>query len=460
MSDGLKRTASLTAFFGSYVFLQYAILYMCNRAGSGFLSEAGSERVYYWLQIFVIAGFLCYAAANKHFGTEKAETFVRRNVLGGLVAWSALLIFTGSSPAYLIISFATLLFLGYLGGAVYFRMACALRSGAEASLSMGSGFALAVALQYLTQIGLQLPVLLMIFILAALGYLYHCFSAGECPEPDNVGLKTGSGNNASCRRLIFTVLIAMSLLMFPSFYNSYIHHLQVLSGYSVYNVYTWPRLMWIPGYLLFGFIGSRKGRRIMPLAVLCVSLLALLNAVLTARSDAYWLNMCLFYASLSGVVSYYNLCFWQQAFDNGHPALAAGLGRILDSLVVILQGVFGIGRLSGANVLVLDIAALAIAIVLMALNGDLDLRMRESAAAAAPVSIEDNLVHISEDFGLTPREAEVLKALVSSEKDQQEIASDLSISTRTLQAHITSLYRKTGARNRSGLTRMVMEDRG
>ncbi|MBP5448641.1 MAG: hypothetical protein J6Y01_00825, partial [Spirochaetales bacterium] len=90
-----------------------------------------------------------------------------------------------------------------------------------------------------------------------------------------------------------------------------IHHLMIRSNYAAANVYSWPRLILIPGYLLFALIGDRRNGRYVPVASLCVMLAALLNVVLTGEKSAGWFNMCLFYLSIAAFTSYYLLTFWR-----------------------------------------------------------------------------------------------------------------------------------------------------
>ncbi len=49
--------------------------------------------------------------------------------------------------------------------------------------------------------------------------------------------------------------------------------------------------------------------------------------------------------------------------------------------------------------------------------------------------------------GLTPREVEVLR-LIAAGRTNTEIASDLTLSVRTVARHITNIYTKIGARNK------------
>ena len=61
-----------------------------------------------------------------------------------------------------------------------------------------------------------------------------------------------------------------------------------------------------------------------------------------------------------------------------------------------------------------------------------------------------------EEYGLTPREAEVLVLVTADERALKEIASEMDISLRMLQKHLTSIYKKTDTQTRAGLTRKFL----
>ncbi|MDY5243190.1 MAG: helix-turn-helix transcriptional regulator, partial [Eubacterium sp.] len=64
---------------------------------------------------------------------------------------------------------------------------------------------------------------------------------------------------------------------------------------------------------------------------------------------------------------------------------------------------------------------------------------------------EEKFKIINEDYSFTPREAEVFKLLVTTDNDLQTIADEMYISKRTLERHISSIYKKTQAKSRIGL---------
>ena len=78
------------ALFGSFMFLQFAVLGLGNHAGEGLLSDSRRELVYYGLQVLVILGFLGYAAAER-FLKNALRKYFRNGVPAVLAAGSLIL---------------------------------------------------------------------------------------------------------------------------------------------------------------------------------------------------------------------------------------------------------------------------------------------------------------------------------------------------------------------------------
>ena len=58
--------------------------------------------------------------------------------------------------------------------------------------------------------------------------------------------------------------------------------------------------------------------------------------------------------------------------------------------------------------------------------------------------------------GLTPREIEVL-GLVAAGMTNAQVAKELFLSPRTVEAHLASIYHKLGVTSRAGATRFALE---
>ena len=452
MSEKLKnKSLSLTCLFGAFAFLQFTVMGLANHAGEGYLTTAQRELVYYALQIFVILGFLLYGLFYR-LAVRRSQSPAAYVVPGLFLICCALLVFCGhDSLFYVIVSMTAALCVGMLGGAAHRWMSMESVADAAVARCMGLGRSAAVILQYLLQICWGVSAFLPLFMLAA--FVLFLYVLRQAPQTDAEG--ENKPRRIRPRRLVFPVVIAATLILFSCFYNESIHHLMIRSDYAA-NVYSWPRLMMVPVYLLFAVTGDRKNGRYVPLVSFCIMLIALLNVVLIGHAGTYWLNMCFFYFSIAASTSYYLLTFWRLAPETRHSAFWAPFGRMLDSAMVLLTGVFRLSALPAPVVLGADIVGIALVVVLMAVGGDFNLTEAPEIAPAPSeilptLSPEETLDRLRERYQLTQREVEVLQKLLLTEDELQPIADSLYISRRVLGRHITSIYQKTGAKSRVGL---------
>ena len=79
------------------------------------------------------------------------------------------------------------------------------------------------------------------------------------------------------------------------------------------------------------------------------------------------------------------------------------------------------------------------------------------SADDAAIDPEARLKDFASRFSLTPRETEVLAAVTADERPLKHVATDMGISLRVLQRHLTALYQKTGTQSRVGLTKLFGE---
>lgn len=79
------------------------------------------------------------------------------------------------------------------------------------------------------------------------------------------------------------------------------------------------------------------------------------------------------------------------------------------------------------------------------------------SADDAAIDPETHLADFAGRFSLTPRETEVLAAVTADERPLKHVATDMGISLRVLQRHLTSLYQKAGTQSRVGLTKLFWE---
>ncbi len=442
--DRSRRCISL---FASFLLVQFVLLRLANQAGRGYLPLPRQEQVYLYIQFAVVAGYLGYGLFRCIPGSQRLlvpllSASLALCLTGGMV----LLLSPPASLFYLIATAVSVALLGFAGGWVYEQLAFSLYEHRHGGLCIGAGYALAVAMQFCFQLQWNVrPVLALLLtlsfgILAA--FLFRSPALQSSPS---------QGQTGASPRYAFSVVITFALLLFTGFFNRFIHHLQIASGYSDYNVYSWPRLLMIPTVILFGYLGDFREGKYLSVSTLCVSAVSLLNTALLGR-DTYYLNMCLYYIALTAVVAYYHLTFLPLAVHTGQPALWACMGRVIDSGAVIVSFGLRLPAQSQAVVLCINLASLAAVIVLMGLSGALNLSSPPAQEAQAPA---DPFPILQERFGITPSELKVLRELVTTDDKQEAIASRLGISVSTLRHHITALYRKTGTQTRLALSNLV-----
>lgn len=438
--------------FFPFMYVQLVILRSANAAGRGYLAPQRQEAVYCLLQAAVIAGYLLHAALRPRGWQHKALRAVTGGALALCAGGAATLLFAPSDTAfYLAAAGVTVFLLGWLCGAVYVRLTALFEGRRHAGLGLMAGYAAAVALQFVTQ--LKWSILPASAALTALSFalLGFCLLLPGAREADQA---PAAEQSVPTKKLARTAAVAAAFLAFTVYYTGYIHHLQVASGYGEYNVYTWPRLLLIPVVLLFGRLGDVRGGRFLPTGTLCVAAAAFLNTALAGK-ETYLLNMCLYYIALGAVVAYYHIVFLRLARRSARPALWAGMGRVLDSAAVLLSFGLKFSALPQAAVLGVDIGLLALAIVLMTLNGDFAPHAPVLPEAAPAQEKPDPFAVLQERFGITPAEMNVLRELVLTEDKQDVIAGRLNISVSTMRHHITSIYKKTDVQSRAGLCKLA-----
>lgn len=491
-AKSISKNVKLTCLFGAFVFLQFTVLGLANHAGEGYLSTVHRDLVYYALQVFVILGYLLHSLFVR-FCTGECIRRMAAYIVFCLffLCVTFMLVTDTDSILSVIVSMAAVLCLGEIGGMVHYQMSLGTCTGADVARCMGIGSAAAVVMQFLLQIQWGVTSFLPGFMLAA--FLLITIIKGK--DSQTVIQTYRKLEDTPPRRIVFAILITVTFILFTCFFNEMIHHLMIQSNYASYNVYSWPRLMLVPGYLLFAVIGDRKDGKYVPIASVCIMLFALLNVVLAGNHGSYWFNMCLFYFSVAAFSSYYLLTFWRLAPGTKHPALWAPIGRILDSCMVLLTGIIHLSSLPVPVVLGCDIVGVVMVILMMAMEGDFNLtqeggghssavspvtqksvseanpdssaqdkdlpggRPKTSGTAFEPLSPEEALAHMREEYQLTQREADVLRELVLTEDTQAAISDRLSIRVKTLQGYVTRIYRKTGSSTRVGLADLYHENR-
>lgn len=229
----------------------------------------------------------------------------------------------------------------------------------------------------------------------------------------------------------------------------------------------WPRLVVAVCGVAAGVFFDIDRRRHMGTVVLCVAFLA--TAAALAAGSGLNITVCrvVFYAG-SGIfaVFYLSLFIWLAAYMRV-PQLWAGMGKVISNVVALVVTIpsAALAQANDQALTSLAFVLFAAVLILMTRTGMLtpDYESvkdtgRESPEQASPRSPEEALAAFCESYGLTKRESDVLAAVVSDERPLKHVAAELGVGLRTVQHHLTSLYKKTGTQTRTGLTARFIEE--
>ena len=249
----------------------------------------------------------------------------------------------------------------------------------------------------------------------------------------------------------------------------------------------WPRLVVAICGVAAGVFFDIDRRRHMGTVVLCVAFLA--TAAALAAGSGLNITVCrvVFYAG-SGIfaVFYLSLFIWIAAYMR-IPQLWAGMGRIISNVVALVVAIpsAALAQTNDLALASLSFVLFSAVLILMTrtemLAPDYGERIpsysgksasteetpshegvresdQESSGQAPSRTPEEILATFCESYGLTKRESDVLAAVVADEQPLKYVADNLGVGLRTVQHHLTSLYKKTGTQTRAGLTARFIEE--
>ena len=459
--DFSRAQGLLSALFAIYMFEYMVTLTFIDQRSADIMGPAWQLYLHYIDYALVALGFVSFALLRRipeHFTLRRTLLLLPSVAYGCTML---LLFLMQNAAAFSAAAMGAAYFLGLLGGMVYFCMAAALADSPRAGRVMALGASGAVLLQYLLQeywhIAAGIPVALALGFCAAVyltvrrpwEWLTQDCLPYEAPKPETARAMTGT--------LIRLCLNALCLYAIATIYDRQMMLLNVQSSYEDYNLYAWPRLFTIAGYLLVGFLSDAGRGRLLSVATLCTALVALLNPALFGDPAYYTTNMCLFYLHLGASLSYYNLAFWRIAPRTGWPELWAGMGRIATNLFSALLTLTPVSHLSMPAAIGVDAVLFGVLVVSMTVGGELT--VARPAPPEAPEQTQEQKLHAyCRRCAFTPREAEVFERLITTDDDLQGIADSLYISRRMVQRYVSSIYEKTETKTRLGLFQSYMND--
>jgi DNA-binding CsgD family transcriptional regulator len=121
---------------------------------------------------------------------------------------------------------------------------------------------------------------------------------------------------------------------------------------------------------------------------------------------------------------------------------------------IVVLNVMSVGRFDFRSMMPFTVNVLSLAYSLFYLSWVVLVFRYATIAVAVNRSIEATLHDLFDEYALSSREREIVRELIAG-KSNQEIARTLFISPRTVDTHITNIYRKCGVRSRFELLALL-----
>lgn len=272
--------------------------------------------------------------------------------------------------------------------------------------------------------------------------------------------KPGESNNTDSKRIkdigyvtiCLIILVALITFIFSTLDNAVtLYH---ASGAT--DIGQSPRILLALSGLVAGFLFDIKERKYMSIIMYCVMILSTICLVIIQFSAPFLIGLTVFYLSAGFFAVFFTASFMEIAEYTKAPSLFAGLGRAVNNITAAAITGGSLSLLSSNNNILIIIVELilftAISIVMLIYTNERNILLAEpKIEGTKKADSEEKFKIINEDYSFTPREAEVFKLLVLTDDNLQTIADEMYISKRTLERHISSIYKKTQAKSRIGL---------
>lgn len=409
-----------------------------------------------------VVGFLGYAAAERLLRGALGRA---RAALACALAAGCLLAIRPLADAVAVQAAGAVCFLalGLMGAAAHAAFSCAfagegrIASAAGCSYAAGAGcaYAAGILMQFANNMlvphGFCETVVLCVGLAALAACLMWALGSGRAVNDAEGTADTEASGQPLARALWSVALVVILACTFSTLDGV----MTVANAEGTYAVQTWPRLFLAASGLASGIALDAQGGRYRGPIMFCVALLSVLSILAVEAGAPPLIGLVVFYLGSGCFVTFFTALFATLAPDMRAPELWAGMGRAANNACAftIAGASMAVVEMGPVAVMIASVLLVVVASVAFLKAGLFRLPGDEAATAtpAGPTPQERKQAFIDR-AGLTPRETEVLLAVTCDDRPLKQIAADLGISMRMVQRHLTSIYAKTGAQSRTGLT--------
>ena len=450
-------------FFYSLLFIVFLLTYMVILSVTDeyvkILNTSGAIMLHYAPGLTRITGFISFWLSRHFILSEKKR---RITIISALVLFltSSVMLMAGlgnpiTIKALFILSFS----IGHLGGLVYYCLSIAFETSHIKGRLIGASCAASVLFQFVltgnSNTITQLIITSILFIL--ISYMLVRTPADfvlEDPLPyaDESDRFSHSVHiqllSISCIILICALLACRTDIAFVS-----------MSFDGSINIYSYPRLTMIPGYLLMGFSADLKNHKYFNMTFMCAIILSAILVFMPFQTDGYPFFLSIYYFFISVYIFFYTYSFVSIAARTKRPELWASIGRPLSDMYVALISFImlkiGDETLNSSPIyyaLYYLVLLIILYIIISVFGIDPNLNRTKSALTEDQRTLDEWLA----SYSLTPRENDVAHILIETELPIKAIAAELKISERSVYRYASAIYEKTGIDSRAGLVKQYL----
>ena len=446
-----KAVLLMSLFTFTFLGAEFLFVNMISNTVSGSQSVAAQN---YALGISVI-GFILYPLFCR-ICKGKIQSAV--TMCAALLSVVCLFLICRHSSYVLTLCMGLLLFLllGAFGSAVFYKSLCLLEDNTYLARLVGVSYMLGALLQIANNNLIHTAALeagiLSAFILLLAVTLIQAENNSIVPACSKG--KTNEDTGASGLKIAVVLILFVALL--TCIFSTLDNAVTLYHASGAVNIGQWPRILLALSGLLAGFLFDIAGRKYMSMIMYCVMILSATCLVVLQFAGPFTVGLIIFYLSAGFFAVFFTASFMEIARYTKMPELWAGLGRAVNNLIAVAITGASLALLDSGNNIAITTIEL-ILFVLASVTAFIYTNMRRSffekldATDTNKLSDSERLQKLSEQFSLTPREAEVFGLLVNTEDGLQTIADNLYVSRRTLERYVSALYEKTGTKSRIGL---------
>lgn len=432
MINTIKKNKNEMLSFSIYMFCFLLIEQIINdnigiKLGNNFVL------IIYSISIFFTGlGYLSLSLFNK---TNKKTINIIMEIL---FITSIILNYIFHNYLCILFSIMTTFSFGYIGANVHWKISQSLSNSKTIGKTIGISTSTALALQMFVYNLIKNSSLLIIIIIIMTLLLFR-----KLDNIKTINLKPNEFKKNKIHKLIPIIIVAVISIIL-GLQDAIITSMDSLKHINVYGI---PRLFYIVGILIAGFIADKENGKYLGITTMICVLISICGIPLLKFEPFYIANSSLIFLSSGFYVMYLTVKFINIAPYTKNPTLWAGMGRIVRSLTISIVVIPAdiLFKKYGADILII-ISIIFSAILIITLYKELVITLYKEQE----LSIEDFI----NKFNFTPKEKEVCKLILKENKKTKEISQTLYISERSVQRHLTSIYQKTNTSSRSELYKL------